>query len=779
MTQPRRIAAVSVSEFIAAQLKTTIPDTVGFKMRFEDRTDASTKIKIMTDGILLQELKADYDLSKYQVIMVDEAHERSLNIDFILGLLKNIIKRRQKFRVVVSSATINAEVFSEYFDECPIVKIDALAYPIDIFYKPPHPENNVEALIKKIITTVSDILDQKEDGDILIFLSGEAIIKNCIRQLQKLPWSSAVQILPLYSRLSYQDQQKVFKTFPGKKKIIVSTNISETSVTIDGVTWVIDSGLAKMNFYNPHTYTSSLEEIPISKASCNQRKGRSGRTNPGICFRLYTQDDYEHRPLFTREEIFRTDLSEVILRMTELGIKDYEGFNFISPPGREKILSAIETLKLLDAIDEHRNLTKIGEMMCTFPITPKLSRMIVEAILRYPRVLEEILIAASFLSTNSPFLLPHGQELEARQAHHNYAHPYGDFISYLKIFRSFSRQTDGEFFCKEFFFDVRTMREIIKVQAQLVDIVGELNIPIQSGGDYSEYLCAVARGLIQFVCVQQKRRMYRSLTAEKIQIHPGSVLFNSNPRFIVAGEIVRTSRMYARTVSLLRPEWFQRISPLLSSFLQDGENSDGKRTHKRDFSDRIKIGSEVFSIQRERGNKKVVILPWEKIRPLAETVDTTLLPDYRGLRGKITFQQYEILSGTRIQTILHIVPKIELKHNIIHSWPHSLSIHQPKDIRTLGRFAEKLLNPCLRKKKSKKLGFLSLHTDGAGKYWFKCSKSYHAAIIDTLSSLEKLADDMEENQKKANGNRIASRAVLTRTELDHVNKIYRNLQSQL
>ena len=279
VTQPRRIAALSVSEFISKQLKTKYPGLVGYKMRFEDKTDLSTKIKIMTDGILLQEMKLDPYMSKYSVVMVDEAHERSLNIDFVLGLLKRVLAVRSDFKVIVSSATMNAQKFSEYFGNCPIVTIETQTFPVTMVYDPPAiqastaSENAVEALLAKIEQTIDRVLDNKDDGDILVFLPGEKIIKDCMKRLYSSSFKNKIHIVPLYGRLPKEEQEKVFDSAPfGKKKIVISTNIAETSVTINGITTVIDSGLAKLNFYNPKTFTSSLNETPVSRASCNQRR---------------------------------------------------------------------------------------------------------------------------------------------------------------------------------------------------------------------------------------------------------------------------------------------------------------------------------------------------------------------------------------------------------------------------------------------------------------------------------------------------------------------------
>ena len=771
VTQPRRIAAVSVAQFIANQLDTTIPTTVGYKMRFEDLTDSTTRIKIMTDGILLQELKADYQLLSYGVIMVDEAHERSLNIDFILGLLKRIIEQRPEFRVVISSATINAETFSEYFDECPVVRIEATSYPVKLVYDPPQPENNRDALMDKIVSVARRIIDGAGQGDVLVFLPGERDIKECISRLRAASHGCQVELLPLYSRLSPAEQERVFEVYPGKRKIVVATNIAETSLTIEGIGWVIDSGRAKMNFYDPRTYTASLVEIPISKASCNQRRGRAGRTRPGTCCRLYTRKDYSMRRLFTREEIYRTDLSEVVLRMTEIGILDYEEFDFVAPPGRDKIRSAIETLILLDAIDTERNLTSIGRLMVNFPILPRHARMMIEALLHYPEVVEETLIAASFLSASSPFLLPQGQELEARKAHHQFSEPMGDFVSYLKLYRAFEHEQAQERFCTEYFLDSRAMREIQNVKIQLEQIVADLGYSAQSGGSVADYLSAVATGLLQFVCTRQRHGVYRSLTAEHIHIHPGSVMYNRNPRYIVAGEIVRTSRTYARSVSPLEARWVAAVSPLATAMVKGqspttkplGSKSRTKSRRKtvRDFTQRIEIAGEVFSVKTGRKGRKVVVLPWEKARTLAN-IKPAKLPNIKKLRGTIQYGQYQIMREVNLSVILGVVNKINPEDGVIKSWPGHVDL---ADAGSLVHFLSKLLHLCTRKNSERELGFLALEVRGPGSYGFTCFRSYQTAVSTSLAALETLADDATSS--------------LGVRELATVNQIYRHLQELL
>ncbi|MFC2615079.1 MAG: helicase-related protein [Treponema sp.] len=570
VTQPRRIAALSVSEFIAHQLKVPLGDTVGYKMRFEDHTSPSTKIKIMTDGILLQELKLDPWLSKYSVIMVDEAHERSLNIDFILGLLKRILQERHDFKVIISSATINTDMFSMYFNECPVIKIDAMTYPVTLIFDPPAITASTEtlaaetALLDKIAVIVGRILSESRPGAILVFLPGERAIKNCIERLSHESWFRKLYPLPLYGRLSKEEQERVFKSPPfGKKKIVIATNIAETSITINDIAAVIDSGLSKLNFYNPFTYTSSLDEAPVSKASCNQRRGRAGRTQEGVCYRLYTRKDFETRVMYTTEEIYRTDLSEVVMRMAELGIYDFANFDFISPPGKKGIIGAVDTLNMLGALESDNSLSKIGQMMCLFPLSPRQSRMIVEAVLYYPESIEDVLIAAGFLSARSPFLFPDGHELEARKAHAAFRDPLGDFVSFLKVYRQYMQAENQKKFCDRFYLDERIMAEIANIKEQLELIVSDMGVPILSGGKPADYLTAVARGMIQFVCAAQGRDVYRSLTTEKISIHPGSCMYKEHQPFIVAGEIVRTSRMYAMSVSPLSKDIVALVAPAL------------------------------------------------------------------------------------------------------------------------------------------------------------------------------------------------------------------------
>jgi ATP-dependent helicase HrpA len=747
VTQPRRIAAVSVCEFIAAQLDERIGQTVGYKMRFEDRTGPETRLKIMTDGILLQEIKLDYDLLQYGVIIVDEAHERSLNIDFILGLLKRVLRRRPEFKVIVSSATINAEIFSEYFDSCPVVRIDTPMYPVQVVYDPPALEQNPDELVRKVTDVIGRIVDEEREGDVLVFLSGEAIIKDAIAALYMEPYRKRLQLMPLYGRLSKEEQESVFPpALEGKTKIVVSTNIAETSVTIDGITSVIDSGLAKMNYYNPKSFTSSLVEGPISKASANQRKGRAGRTQPGTCYRLYRRDDYEHRPLFATEEIYRTDLSEVVLRMAEIGITDFDDFDFISSPGREGIISAVESLRLLDALEPDNSLSEIGRMMAEFPLIPRHARVIVEAIRNYPDVVEETVIAAAFLSTNSPFLLPMGEEIEARQAHHRYRDDLGDFVSYLKLFGAYMSTDRKDRFCETRYLDARTMGEIRNVKEQLEEVVGTMGVPIGHGGSRANYLCAVAKGLIQFVCVGRGRDSYRSLTAERIMIHPGSVMFKESPRFIVAGEIVRTSRTYARSVSPLEPSWIERISPVLARSLMDTEpkrpgTQKKEKAAERDTTWQIKIGTRLFPLKAGKRKKKTAIIEWKELQK-AIREEPVVLPQFHQLKGKLVHEGVEILSGVNVAEIMRVAAYIDPSSDLLPSWPSTAAYDSFSASEQLCEELNLILKMTRTKKSGKAVGFLTLQTDGNGRYWFKPQRNFYTAVAESLGSLEQFADEL-------------------------------------
>ena len=793
VTQPRRIAALSVSEFISKQLGTSYPGLVGYKMRFEDKTDASTKIKIMTDGILLQEMKLDPWLSKYSVIMVDEAHERSLNIDFVMGLLKRVLKERKDFRVIVSSATMNTQVFSEYFDNAPIVSIDTITYPVSVIYDPipggvtTTTDAGCDLLLSKICNTVERVLDNGDEGGILIFLPGEKIIKDCLDRLYRMPFSRHLHILPLYGRLSKEEQEKVFDEPPaGKKKVIISTNIAETSVTISDITTVIDSGLCKLNFYNPRNFTSSLIESSVSKASCNQRKGRAGRTHEGSCYRLYKRMDFETRPEYTTEEIYRTDLSEVVLRMAELGITDFYNFDFIASPGKEGIIGAVDTLNMLGALDSDNCLSEIGKMMVRFPLEPRISRIIIEAIMRFPDVIDKALIAASFLSANSPFILPPNEEMEARKAHHRFRDMQGDFVTYLNIFNAYKQSDNKEKFCKKNYLDERVMAEIDNINYQLTQIVSDMNIPIVQGkGSFNDYLCCIACGMIQFVCIRTGRESYHSLTADHICIHPGSVIFKQNPVFIVAGEIVRTSRIFAMSVSPLTKPMLDIINPTLYEKLQSCKNSKVKdiekelriakqKENKKDKNKKqaktisniseaelkensLSLGDFLFEVTKIKG-KKVALLPIEHFSlAVLQDKDKEKLNACGNLKGKIiTRDKGVLLEGEKLSLMINIIKNLEISPIAEKKWNRKMNanINNPIEKEQIIDSLDWILRTAIAKQKNKEYGFITLFTDSKGNYWYKVSRGFSTALAESHASLETLIEEnidfTEEDKNKIN-----------------------------
>ena len=789
VTQPRRIAALSVSEFIAKQMNTPYPGLVGYKMRFEDNTGADTRIKIMTDGILLQEMKLDPWLSKYSVVMVDEAHERSLNIDFILGLLKRVLRERSDFHVIVSSATMNTQAFSEYFDNAPIVSIDTITYPVSVIYDPIQggattaTEAGCDILLSKICATVDRVLDNDEgsdiNGGILIFLPGEKIIKDCVERLLHCPFSRQLHILPLYGRLAKEEQERVFDDPPsGKKKVIVTTNIAETSVTIHDITTVIDSGLAKLNFYSPRTFTSSLNETPVSKASCNQRKGRAGRTHEGTCYRLYSRKDFEARPLYTTEEIYRTDLSEVVLRMAELGITDFYDFDFIASPGREGIIGAVDTLHMLGALDDDNTLSAIGKMMVLFPLEPRISRIIVESVMRFPDVLDKTLIAAAFLSTNSPFILPANEEMEARKAHHRFRDMQGDFGTYINLFNAYKQTDNREKFCKKNYLDERVMAEIDNINYQLGQIIGDtMGIPIVEGkGSMSDYLCCIAAGMIQFVCIRTGRENYRSLTADHICIHPGSVMFRQDPLFIVAGEIVRTSRIFAMSVSpltkpmldIINPKLFERLKACKASRKTEDEAAMGTlRLSKGQKNERqskkslrqaqgpqsaqglqggevLSLGDFVFETVKIKG-KKTALLPLEYLTLAVKTEkDKNKLNACANLRGQIKIKNYgPLMDGEKMGTIINAVQNLDLMPLAEKRWSRQLNanIYDPVGKESLIDSLDWIMHTAIAKQKNKECGFITLYNDGSGNYWYKVTRGFNTAVTESHHSLEMLIEE--------------------------------------
>lgn len=757
VTQPRRIAAFGVSSRISQEMDAELGRLVGYKMRFDDMTGSHTKIKIMTDGILLEELRSDPLLERYSIIIVDEAHERSLNIDFILGLLKQIIKEREDFKVIVSSATINATLFSDYFNKAPIISVETKPYPIEEIYLPLKNNNDNDEQLQRVLQIVNEIETTTDDGDILIFLPGEGSIKDCASKLtvMNMKYNNHLEILPLYARLAPEEQNLVFNEFPGKRKVVIATNIAETSITIDGIVFVVDPGYAKINYYNPRTFTSFLELKPISKASCNQRRGRAGRTRPGKVYRLYSEEDLAKRDDYTREEIYRSDLSEVVLRMADLGIKNYKHFDFISPPNSGAINSAIDTLYQLDAIDENNNITELGKRMVDFPLGPRLSRILFEALLKYPSVTNHILIVLSYLSSKKPFLYPMGEEIESRNAQKKLSVKGGDFFSWINTFFKYQKAKDKDEFCKTYYLDTRVMGEIVNIHSQLCSMVTDRGFIIPDKSNYDQVILCLATGLRQFVCYNDRKRtnQYSSATEIGIRIHPGSFLYDAKPEWLIGGEIVNTGRTYVRSAALIPPKLVQKE---LSGIYDEIINKKQKSNRKKDAVKEYKVVSTSKMVKTEKAPDKITILdkhfdivkdkaelllhvPYEIIIQLKNKKDQILKMDFGNQRARLMYKNILILKD-KMSALVQYFDKIDLDNGINYSWPKGEILIYPDDWHEIYKYIPFLMKPTSRSRKKKRAGFLSFYLNKDDSIEFLLDYDYFHAMENTLDSLRNLLE---------------------------------------
>ncbi len=784
ITQPRRIATLSVCSYIKEQLAgSSYPETYcGYKMRFYDTTDAGTRIKILTDGMLLQELKADPSLLKYSVIMVDEAHERSLNIDLILGLLKQIVAQRKDLKLIISSATINTKAFARFFASsdgkpAPIISIKARIYEVGVKYFPLKNPENVDETALAVCQIINQMLKRfkatgyKNNEDTLVFLPGEFSIITCMTQLYSECDTRHLQIYPLYGRLNKEEQEQVFEeTEAGKMKVVLATNIAETSLTIDGIKAVIDGGYAKINFYNQRDFTSALIQRPISKASAEQRKGRAGRTSNGICYRLYTKEDFDKRPRFTQEEILRTDLSEVVLRMVDLGIYDFETFPFITRPDEEALRSGERTLKLLGAIDDNRHLTSIGEVMVKYPLLPRHARCVYEAVKQYPNLILPVLICVSFLSCKTPFLLPPGEEDLARSAHKAFFDEYGDFVSYQKLYKKYAAlktSKQREDFCKSYYLDVQSMDEIVHVTEQLANITRDLGVPVfedEPGITYAaeklsreefvhQLLVCLGSGLLQYVCVKTKARgmEYRTLNTTEIFIHPGSAWFRTAPQYLLAGEIVYTSRMYARTVSPLKREWLDEISPSLASRIRNLAKEESSKDNSRDNSwrekkmDSVKRPKQcyVYDMAFELGtlagkkDKQFAIIPYTSLPKLANAYKKASRHP-KSIAAALEYKGSYIGLGSKLQDLVRLNGRISFKDENFVEKP----CQQVFDLNSLDKlvpYLDQLMQLSPLKLKNR-LGFVELLINRNSAF-FHVNASFTEALNNTAYSLLVISDE--------------------------------------
>ena len=563
ITEPRRIAATSLAEYDAGLLGVPLGDLVGYQIRFNETLGESTRIKFMTDGILLREMKGDPDLKKYSVIMIDEAHERSQNIDLSLGLAK-ALKRRHDLRVVVASATIDHDKFSRYFGNAPTISVSGTMYPVSVVWndRTVHYDNLANAAVEK----VHEIITTTRHGDILVFMTGEDDIRQVVDGIQMLRLPSLV-VLPMYAALSFEDQQKIFADYQGLRKVVVATNIAETSITIDGIVYVVDGGYIKQRNFDPSTGIEGLAPVKHSRAGCEQRKGRAGRTRPGVCYRLYTEADFKKRAEFTVPEIRRSSLAGVVLAMEDLGIENIMEFDFIDPPERTAFREAYETLVALGAIVRgQKGLTELGRSMACLPLEPHIARMVLEAD-KYG-CLTEIITIAAFFSVRNIYVRPEDRENDADRAHARFADRNSDAITFLNIWNKYKENNWSVVWCQENFLNEKGMLEVANIREQLLESMKHCGFAMTWGANDALIAKAVACGLVYNLFEHSNRKAYRAVLKERsrgvnVFIHPGSSQFHSAPRWFVATSVVETSRVYARNCTRVDPAWLCEIAPQL------------------------------------------------------------------------------------------------------------------------------------------------------------------------------------------------------------------------
>jgi ATP-dependent helicase HrpA len=579
-TQPRRIAARTVAERVADELRTPLGEAVGWKVRFTDQVNPdATFVKLMTDGILLAEIQTDRELRAYDTIIIDEAHERSLNIDFLLGYLAQLLPKRPDLKVVITSATIDPERFSRHFGDAPIVEVSGRTYPVEVRYRPLL-EEDAEDADRDQITAITDAVEElmaEGQGDILVFLSGEREIRDTADALNKKQYRFT-EVLPLYARLSHAEQHRVFQPHTGRR-IVLATNVAETSLTVPGIKYVIDPGFARISRYSHRTKVQRLPIEPISQASANQRKGRCGRTSDGICIRLYSEEDFAARPEFTDAEILRTNLASVILQMTAAGLGDIEKFPFIDPPDHRNIRDGVQLLQELGALDPaqkdpRKRLTDMGRKLAQLPVDPRLARMVLEA--DRNGCAREVMVIAAALSIQDPRERPADKQTQADQQHARFKDETSDFLAYLNLWRYIREQqkergsSSFRRMCKQEYLNFLRIREWQDIYSQLRTVAKQMGIHLNEDDAPADRVhVSLLAGLLSHIGMKDvkdgNKNEYLGARNAKFAIFPGSALFKKQPRFLMSAELVETSRLWARVNAKIEPEW---VEPLAGHLLK-------------------------------------------------------------------------------------------------------------------------------------------------------------------------------------------------------------------
>ncbi|MEV7098515.1 ATP-dependent RNA helicase HrpA [Amycolatopsis sp. NPDC051045] len=575
-TQPRRLAARTVADRIASELKTELGETVGYKVRFTDQSGHDTLVKLMTDGILLAEIQTDRSLRQYDTLIIDEAHERSLNIDFILGYLKQLLPRRPDLKVIITSATIDPERFSKHFDDAPIVEVSGRTYPVETRYRPlvdpDDPEGREDPDERDQTQGILDAVEElcaEGPGDILVFLSGEREIRDTADVLTRADLRNT-EVLPLYARLSAADQHRVFQAHTGRR-VVLATNVAETSLTVPGIKYVVDPGTARISRYSHRTKVQRLPIEPVSQASANQRKGRCGRTSDGICIRLYSEEDFESRPEFTDPEILRTNLASVILQMTSLGLGDIAAFPFVEPPDRRQVADGVGLLQELGAFapggsGSDRSLTDIGRKLAQLPVDPRMGRMVLEAAKN--GCVREVMIIAAALSIQDPRERPAEKQQAADAQHARFADPTSDFLAYLNLWEYVAEQQkalSGNQFrrmCRTEYLNYLRLREWQDIFSQLRQLAKPLGIALNTTpADPQRVHTSLIAGLLSHIGLKDPAKGdYLGARGARFGVFPGSALFKKQPRWVMSAELVETSRLWARVNARIEPEWVEPLA---------------------------------------------------------------------------------------------------------------------------------------------------------------------------------------------------------------------------
>jgi len=572
-TQPRRVAATSIASRVSDEMDVSLGEEVGYSIRFEDKTSAKTRLKYMTDGMLLREAMSDPTLDRYSVIVLDEAHERTLSTDVLMGLLKELIKKNEHLKLVVMSATLDAEKFQQYYDNAPLLRVPGRTHPVEIFFTPEPERDYNEAAIR----TVIQIHRCEDPGDILVFLTGQQEIEECCRKLREeaenlIEKFGELVVYPLYSTLPPREQQKIFNDPPGPRtqgappgrKVVVSTNIAETSLTIDGIVYVVDPGFSKQKVYNPRIRVESLLVSPISQASAKQRAGRAGRTRPGKSFRLYTERSFNELQGQTYPEILRSNLSNVVLTLLKLGIEDLVHFDFMDPPAPETLMRALENLNYLGALDDECRMTDLGRMFAEFPLDPQLALMLIQSP-KY-QCSNEILSITALLSVPQVFQRPKEGGKAADEAKKQFESMDGDHITMLQAYHAYKQNGENANWCYNNYLQYRSLKSADAVRSQLARIMTKLDLPMvstdfSSKDYYTNITKAITAGYFQQVAHLERVGDYLTIRDnQRVSLHPSCCLKNK-PEWVVYNEFVLTTKNFIRTCIQIRPEWLIEIAP--------------------------------------------------------------------------------------------------------------------------------------------------------------------------------------------------------------------------